>query len=362
MKNGLGQEKNINYDFVDVMKFLMVIFVIILHAGPISNLLEQNGVVIEGFMPIDAILRVPVPFFFIVAGFFLYRKMGETILDFKRIKKYLGRIFKLYCVWYIIYIPWIIGIARHSEQGFILGFLYQILLFFTSGYFHLWFLNALMVAVALVSYLLYKKISIYKIIGIAGIFYAAVLLNAPYYGVFEVIFPPGGIGFSIVQFLAKIFVTSRNGWMEGFFFVAIGSGLAFKWRYLSIKWVMLGIISSAILLFVEIYFVDFVAQCSFGGADCYIFLVPLSVFIVILAIEIELPASLYWIWMRKMSMLMYYSHVLWLNSLRYLNTYCNWGLGSLHVLLLTIFGTLLLSAFIIKYREKPVFSWLKILG
>ena len=75
MKNGLGQEKNINYDFVDVMKFLMVIFVIILHAGPISNLLEQNGVVIEGFMPIDAILRVPVPFFFIVAGFFLYRKM-----------------------------------------------------------------------------------------------------------------------------------------------------------------------------------------------------------------------------------------------------------------------------------------------
>ena len=112
----------------------------------------------------------------------------------------------------------------------------------------------------------------------------------------------------------------------------------------------------------QIYFVDFVAQCSFGGADCYIFLVPLSVFIVILAIEIELPASLYWIWMRKMSMLMYYSHVLWLNSLRYLNTYCNWGLGSLHVLLLTIFGTLLLSAFIIKYREKPVFSWLKILG
>ena len=288
--------------------------------------------------------------------------MSETVLDFKRIKGYLWRIFKLYCIWYIIYLPWIIGIARHNEHGFVLGFLYQVVLFFTSGYFHLWFLNALMVGVALVSYLLYKKISINKVIGIAGILYVGVLLNAPYYGVFEKFCPPGSLGFSFVHLLAQIFVTSRNGFMEGFLFVAIGAALAFRWRYISLKWVILGMIASLLLLFAEIYFVEGIASCAVGGADVYIFLVPLTVLLVILTLEVKLPESSCWVWMRKMSMFIYYSHVLWLNFFRYLNTYCKLGLGIMQVLILTIVATVILAAVIVKCREKPMFRWLKVLG
>lgn len=192
--------------------------------------------------------------------------------------------------------------------------------------------------------------------------YVGVLLNAPYYGVFEKFCPPGSLGFSFVHLLAQIFVTSRNGFMEGFLFVAIGAALAFHWRYISLKWVIFGMIASLLLLFAEIYFVEGIAFCAVGGADVYIFLVPLTVLLVILTLEVKLPESSCWVWMRKMSMFIYYSHVLWLNFFRYLNTYCKLGLGIMQVLILTIVATVLLAAAIVKCREKPMFRWLKLLG
>ena len=98
--------------------------------------------------------RIAVPFFFISAGFFLFRKTDPTAYDPTPCKQYILRILRLYGVWTVLYLPWVIRDARADGKTLLTGtvsFLRNFLL--TGSYNHLWYLPALAVAVALVSWL-----------------------------------------------------------------------------------------------------------------------------------------------------------------------------------------------------------------
>lgn len=90
------------YDLVDVFRVFAAISVVFIHSWPVGSYSSSLGNVIV------ALSRYAVPFFFIVTGFFVSKSLtkrngkGEY---FGYIKKYVQRIFWLYVIWWVIYIP-----------------------------------------------------------------------------------------------------------------------------------------------------------------------------------------------------------------------------------------------------------------
>jgi len=87
---------NSNYDSIDIMKFLLAILVVALHAQ--VPILMNVG-------------RLAVPFFFIASSFFFFAKYDHLITRKERsayLKKYCMRVFRLYISWWILYLPFFI--------------------------------------------------------------------------------------------------------------------------------------------------------------------------------------------------------------------------------------------------------------
>ena len=118
---------------IDAFRFLMAMGVI---AGHVLSLLPNPPGQPWGMpawaVPIDAILRSAVPFFFIVAGYFFRYDRG-----FMRTVRYVGlRILPIYAIWLLVYLA--LGFLRPNPVPF------RLLMLAEGGYgYHLWFLPAL---------------------------------------------------------------------------------------------------------------------------------------------------------------------------------------------------------------------------
>ena len=210
---------NIRYNGLDIAKFIMAIFIVMLHSSLFIEISYNIHYLFE-----YAITRVGVPFFFIVSGFLLYRKIDIKKISFKAIKKYNMHILRLYSVWSLLYLPIIIhdNIIKDNKgvvHGIIIVFRNTIM---SGSYLHLWFLQALIVSSLIVTILLYFKVSTKMIFLISGILYCVGLLGQAYYSIFDFFFPNGTLIYNVCNCLEKIFVTPRNGICFGFLFFFIG--------------------------------------------------------------------------------------------------------------------------------------------
>ena len=81
-----------NYNAIDLVKFLCAIMVFTIHFPPFA---VENSTAKQmlNFLLQNCLCRLAVPFYFIVSGFFLFRKMSFDNLNFKTIKNYC---FKMY--------------------------------------------------------------------------------------------------------------------------------------------------------------------------------------------------------------------------------------------------------------------------
>ena len=57
------------------------------------------------FFIISFLDRIIVPFFLICSGYFLFKSMDLNKPDFKKIRKYILRMCKMYLIWSLIYLP-----------------------------------------------------------------------------------------------------------------------------------------------------------------------------------------------------------------------------------------------------------------
>ena len=84
---------------IDIAKYIMAIAVVAIHIGVFQN---------RAYHPaIEWFIRLAVPFFFIVSGFFIARKLDEVPEEERR-KILLRRglqLLRIYAVWIIIYVP-----------------------------------------------------------------------------------------------------------------------------------------------------------------------------------------------------------------------------------------------------------------
>ena len=93
---------------------------------------------------------------------------------------------------------------------------------FTGSYIHFWYLPSLIVAVALVSFLLYKGVRPRTIVLIAGGFYFVGLFAQSWFGFIRPLESRLPVLWSALKTVQTVIVTTKDGLFDGFLFVAIG--------------------------------------------------------------------------------------------------------------------------------------------
>lgn len=207
------------YNSIDLAKFFCSLLVVAIHVPPISGFVYEN---VKYDFVRHCFARIAVPLFFVISGFLLFKKVDIYALSLDPIKKYLRKIIRLYFIWYIIYTPLLLSGYWHNGRSFVIDSFVYIRNFFLIGDLHLWYLQALIVSVALLAFLLYKKISLKKIALLVTLLYIIGVLGDSWYGIISP-FKSKIPGFMFAIKCYKIlFVNIYNAFFEGLFFIFIG--------------------------------------------------------------------------------------------------------------------------------------------
>lgn len=289
---------------VDIAKYVSALLVVCIHTFPFLEISETFNTYWLG-----TLCRVAVPFFFTVSGYFFFKKWSESEEEnLDNLKAYLFRLFKLYAIWTVIYLPYTMldqYIAGFSVMG-IVSYIRNF--FFTGSYYHLWFLPALMVGTAIV-YWLYKEKGLMTTLKVAlGLYIVGYLINVytPIWGSIP------GINF-LFAFFTKIFVTSRNGFFFGPIFIALGLLLS-KTARLPEKVSLIGFGVSFLGVILEMTIYNLLG--IYCDLTCmYLLLVPAIFFLVNFLLKVKMPYKPVYRELRNDSSLIYTSHILFAKPL-----------------------------------------------
>lgn len=322
------------YASIDIVKYISALLVVCIHTFPFLELSETFNT-----YWIHTICRLAVPFFFTTSGYFFFRKQDETNSD-ERLKKTLFRLFKIYLIWTIIYLPY--TIYDYTHTGFHITYLatYVRDFFLNGSYYHLWFLPALMLADVIV-YVLYKKKGLHFTLIVSLVLYIFGYLINVYTPVWESL---PWISF-FFGFFTKAFSTARNGLFFGPMFIAIGLLLA-KTRRLPKKVSLIGFLISFVGLCLEVFLYK-----HFGIlrdlTSMYICLIPSIYFLVNYLLKVNIPYRRMYTILRHDSLIIYTSHILFAKILLAL-------MPSAHLVVyfLTLACAQCFASFVTRYQEK----------
>lgn len=218
------QKNNEKYYILDILKFIMSLFIVLLHS---TNTISGSEDAISFFneYPIYYILstiisRVGVPCFFIISGFLFFNKIKYKELkdqDFYCIK-YCQRNLLYWFIASLCYIPFWLILKKGTTLTvniFIKDF------FFWGICFHLWYLLGVVIAISVV-YILYR----FKIKNIYIFIISLFLYLIGLFGSSKFSFLDGTILVNIIDVLLKVFLTFRNGLFAGTVFIFIGKYLS----------------------------------------------------------------------------------------------------------------------------------------
>lgn len=351
-----GANISSKYNSFDMAKLICSILVVMIHIAPFGNQTSVNILSYLNFALSQCLCRIAVPLFFIFNGFFLYRKTPLKEFSIQHSKKYFLHILKLYLLWSLIYFPINLTKILNNPKGIIYGFAaYFKNLIFVGSYTQLWYLNALLLAVALISFLLHKKWAPQKILLTASLFYIIGLLGDGYYGIIRPLLQLPFVG-DIINIYFKIFSTTRNGLFFAFLFVSLGMILSNKEILISRKKSLFFLTVSLFMLFIEVYILTYFDISK--DRNILLFTIPSALYCFFLLKTMHLKD--FKIDVRKISSLIFYSHLLVLKavseSLKVLGIHLqNTPLLFIIVLAVTIF----ISIIVINISNKKNFHWLK---
>lgn len=342
---------------IDLARFIFALLVVAIHVSPFGSteLLTVLGWL--DFLLRDCIARVTVPFFFIASGYFLFLKTEINNFDILPCKTYLKKMIKLYLIWSAIYFPLGFGNAFFDEKGFLHGVIEYIKKFlFSTSFSHLWYLNALIFATAVIAFLLYKRIKPTFILGAGIVFYIIGLFGQSWFGFLEPL--RNTFIWDILKGVQNVITTTRDGLFDGLIFVGIGMFFAYSKIKLTRKQALIGVAFSAVLLCAEALTLQYYNLSR--SHDTYLFLLPCSIFLFALIKDIKLPNSEKYKKMRVHSSLIYFIHP-WILRIVAVITYIIFKKADILLInyLITIFITILLAELIVKLSAKPKGKLLK---
>ena len=354
--NVIGSQNKQN-NAIDLAKFICAIFVVAIHVAPFGTADETSVIGYMNFFIQDYLARIAVPFFFITSGYFLFRKINLKNFDIKPVKQYLIKLIKLYLIWSLIYFPVRLGGIFTDKKGIIHGvFSYFKDFIFSTSYSHLWYLNALIFATLLISFLLYKRVKPIYIIAGGGIFYIIGLFGQSWFGFLDPL--RGTFVWDILKFIQSVITTTRDGLFDGLLFVGIGMIFAFYKIELSRNKALTGLGISLILLFIEAFGLQFFGYSR--SHDTYLFLAPVAFFLFAVIRNVQLPDNRNYKKMRTLSSLIYFIHP-WIKIILGAITYLIFKKQAIFLIsfLLTFGIAFFLSSAVMKLSEKPKGKWLK---
>ena len=97
--------KDRHYNAIDLAKFLCAILVVMIHIKPFGKTVSHSLPAYLNFGATNYLARIAVPFFFVSAGFLLFRKVTLEHFNYERPKNYMIRMLRLYAIWSLIFFP-----------------------------------------------------------------------------------------------------------------------------------------------------------------------------------------------------------------------------------------------------------------
>ena len=220
------QNNCLNYQNLDILKYVFSILILILHLRPFLNYSDVLDLTFN-----NIITRICVPMYFMITGYFVAKKELDHP-DY--IKTYIKKTIPLYLYWSVLYIPvlFITGIQYFSQINaylsnlpiaypllvflmlLLLPFVIVVALVYTGIYYHLWYFPAVMLSLLMLS----KWKKRYTIKSLLIVSFILLLFGATetYFGVLPYTLQ------QLISYYYHIFFTTRNFLFFGLFYVVLG--------------------------------------------------------------------------------------------------------------------------------------------
>ena len=264
---------------IDLLKFILSIFVVGIHVAPIPvgawPWAEKVNFWLQMYL-----FRLAVPFYFTASGFLLFRKLDPEHPDGAVVRDRCFRLLRLLGLWTVLLVL--------GEKG------------------HLWYLKSVVVALALAWLCTSHRMRPGVLAVLAAVLYAVGLLGDSYYGLLDGIRTVEIVDRFILEY-DSVFQTTRNGLFMGLPFVLMGAYFAWNRPRLELKGAAMGFGLSMVLLAGEVWFLEFRGLCK--GYNMYAFLMPATFFLFALSLKLRLP-YIRGNTLRVMGMLIYLSHIM----------------------------------------------------
>ncbi len=344
------------YYAIDIFKLICSILVVMIHIPPFGS---NDTFAQVNFGIQNATARIAVPFFFVCTGFFLCQKTTCDGFDVRPVRAYLRKILRLYLIWSAIYFPVSMKSILGHPRGIGYGLITYVRNFFLVGsYTLLWYLNATIVGVWIVSFLLSRRVKPKNILLAASVFYGLGLLAQSWFGVIVPLKTAMPGVWSVLKAMQKVFVTTRNGLFEGFLFISIGMLFAFNKVSIRKGLALPGFLICYLCMFGEVFLVE---RLGFArGYDMNLFLVPTTVFLFDLLLHLRLPDRGNGKVLRWLSSLIFYLHIGVCIAVSLVMSCCGVEIHTNCLkFVLTLLATVLLGLVMIRLSESQKFRWLK---
>jgi len=292
---------NAPYAGLDYFKLLAAVLVIAVHTSPLLSLHAEADFVLTRI-----IARVAVPFFFMATGFFMLpqyldgsAKRGEGMRTFIR------KTSLLYLAAILLYLPVNVYAGYFKENSLGARLLKDIV--FDGTFYHLWYLPASLLGAVIVLAITRLSDKLAVLFVVTGILYLIGLLGDSYFGLIQNMEPAN----SFYTMMFGLFDYTRNGIFLAPIFLALGAAMGRRQQPLPIKTSLTGLTVSFALLMTEgLLLHSFSLQ---RHDSMYVMLLPSMYFLFQLLINWRAPVDNSF---RKMSMLIYIIHPLWIIVIR----------------------------------------------
>ena len=221
-----AQTKQLQYQNLDLFRFLSSIIIIVLHARPFFTVSYEIDMAIN-----NIIGRICVPFFFFISGYFA-AKQEQKKPDY--IRSYIRSMIPVYLLWSALYLPWSLSLAAPyiqqvsgllctiglptAIQNLLLLLLVPlaviVALLYSGVYYHLWYFPALLLSMLVLRW--WKRKHSLKVL--LAVSFVLLLFGATetYYGFCGQFFQ------SLLHYYYAVFFTTRNFLFFALFYVTLG--------------------------------------------------------------------------------------------------------------------------------------------
>lgn len=301
----MGQERNITLDY---FKLILSFLVITIHSS-----IGFTGT--GGWLLVNAIAHLAVPCFLTINGYYIY----EIIYTPKKVKGYFIHVLIIYTIWSIIYVPISIIEIQSIKKA--------IIQYFTGGYWHLWYIYALLAGTVLLY--IFRNIKPYLLIAFTVIIYLFLSIIQNYNYTIS--------GIRIYHLLLYSFIFLITG------FCINKSNILHK--KINIKYILALITLFTTILLIESYYFKIYTKTILNNYSHFslLFLAPL-LFIIVMKASFYKNVDGY---ISKLASAIYFSHIIILFMVRSI-----FKMSDLYCFPITLFFCLLIGHTIVSLNNK----------